>query len=395
MPGKKASTSVQQHGIEWTNRSVRQLAGNEDPVAVMERLARAKVLAALDAGWDGPPFNPLDLADMLKIPVEANAAIPDARTVPHGSYVKIEFNPTQPRERTRFSIAHEVAHTLFPDVNEAIRNRGGRPENDDWQVEMLCNLGAAEFIMPIGSLPISDRLPGLEMLMSERRRFDVSAEAFLIRAAKVAAEPVLMFCASPIETSNGIRYRIDYVVPSRGSSSSSIAGRVLRKESVVTACTAIGFTARANDEVPGLGPVHIECVGIPGYPGSSLPRVAGFMRTAVTETSALAIQYMHGDALRPRSKSPRVICQLVNDTARRWGGGIARQAARRYPKAHDSFAKWIGGLPKQHRLGSVHFSEVGDGDVLASLIAQEGFGASAHPRLRYVALEQCLNEVAA
>jgi hypothetical protein len=35
--------------------------------------------------------------------------------------------------------------------------------------------------------------------MSDRRRFDVSAEAFLMRVVKTTAEPALMFCASPVE----------------------------------------------------------------------------------------------------------------------------------------------------------------------------------------------------
>jgi Zn-dependent peptidase ImmA (M78 family) len=64
---------------------------------------------------------------------------------------------------------------------------------------MLCNLAAAEFVMPLGSLPPSSHLPKIEPLMSDRRRFDVSAEAFLMRVVKTTAEPALMFCASPVE----------------------------------------------------------------------------------------------------------------------------------------------------------------------------------------------------
>jgi Zn-dependent peptidase ImmA (M78 family) len=76
----------------------------------------------------------------------------------------------------RFSIAHEIAHTLFSDVAEQTRHRGGAATTtDEWQLEMLCNLAAAEFVMPIGSLPPTDQLPKIEELMCERRNFDVSA----------------------------------------------------------------------------------------------------------------------------------------------------------------------------------------------------------------------------
>src|SRR5258708_2928384 len=98
------------------------------------------------------PFNPLAIADVLQIPVEANSEVQDARIMSSESGLKIQFNPTQARERVRFSIAHEIAHTLFPDVAEEVRNRGGtRHVSDDWQLEMLCNIAAAEFVMPVGS----------------------------------------------------------------------------------------------------------------------------------------------------------------------------------------------------------------------------------------------------
>jgi len=47
------------------------------------------------------------------------------------------------------------------------------------QLEMLCNLAASEFVMPVGSLSARERLPSLEELMIERRKFDVSARGIL------------------------------------------------------------------------------------------------------------------------------------------------------------------------------------------------------------------------
>jgi hypothetical protein len=118
---------VPSNKMPWTNKSVLKFAGNSDPIALIEARARELVLRARDAGWSGPPYNPLAIADLLKIPVEANSEIADARTVPTEAGVKIEFNPTRPRERVRFSVAHEIAHTLFSDVAEQSRHRGGAP----------------------------------------------------------------------------------------------------------------------------------------------------------------------------------------------------------------------------------------------------------------------------
>lgn len=67
--------------MRWTNQSVVRFAGNQDPVALIERKARDLVLNARDAGWQGPPFNPLAIAKLLNIPAEANGDVIDARTV--------------------------------------------------------------------------------------------------------------------------------------------------------------------------------------------------------------------------------------------------------------------------------------------------------------------------
>jgi O-acetyl-ADP-ribose deacetylase (regulator of RNase III) len=382
-------------GIQWTNKSVVRLAQGEDPVAVIERKARELVLRARDAGWKGPPFNPVGIADLLKIPVEADANVADAKTVPTQTGIKIQFNPTQPRERVRFSIAHELAHGLFADVAEATRHRGGNADvADDWQLEMLCNIAAAEFVMPAGSLAAREELLPIEQLMIERRQFDVSAEAFLIRVAKMTSEPVVMFCASPIAGESGLKsYRIDYTIPSKRAPGFRISGRKVPRESVVHSCTAIGYSDRKVETWFSREKLIIECVGIPGYPGSRYPRVAGLIRFDATEAKDEKIKYVHGNVLDPRGAGIKVVCQLVNDQARFWGGGVAKEAAKKFPSAHREFSSWIWSVPRPRRLGEVHFADPDNSIVIASLIGQVGFGPSSAPRIRYAALERCFERV--
>jgi len=381
------------HSINWTNASVLGFAGDRDPVEAIEAAARAEVLAALDAGWKGPPFNPIALADIRGIPVEANADVRDARTVTAGDGLRIQFNPTQPRERLRFSIAHEVAHTLFDDVANAVRNRGGDGSPDDWQLEMLCNIAAAEFVMPVGSLGAIDKVRPIEQLMSDRRRFDVSAEAYLLRVVKVASEPSLVAFASAGDK-DVPQYRIDYAVPSRGWSS-RVSDIAPPEDTLLRECTAVGFTVRGKEVWSGIGAVSVECVGLPGYPGSLLPRVACLVRQIDNVAATReGITYLQGDVLRPRGPAPRLVLMMVNDTARRWGGGLARTAAKRFPQAQEKFSAWIGSVPKKERLGQAHFADIGDGSSLVSLVAQEGFGASDVPRIRYAALSRALGCVA-
>jgi hypothetical protein len=88
------------------------------------------------------------------------------------------------------------------------------------------------------------------------------------------------------------------------------------------------------------------------------------------------------------------VCQLVNDRAIRWGGGVAKRFARLYPDADDAFAAAMMAIPPRERLGQVVFVPVAEDVLIASIIAQEGFGPSLFPRVRYGALRQGLSVVA-
>jgi O-acetyl-ADP-ribose deacetylase (regulator of RNase III) len=384
--------------IRWTNPSVIGLAGNQDPVETIIRRARETVLQAFDRGWSGPPFDPVKLADLLNIPVRPHADVVDAQTVPTSAGRSIiEFNPQQSRGRVRFSIAHEIAHTFFPDCASAIRHRGGRDHSrsDDWQLEMLCNIAAAEITMPIGDITrLASGRVAIERVTQLRREFDVSTEAILIRITKTTDDPIVMFSASRIGGENPEGFRIDYSIRSRASPQSL---PMIGATSVLSECTAIGYTAHRVEHWPQFkGDLEVQCVGLPPYPGTRYPRIAGIIRP-VRETDLLGphLEYLHGDALSPRGQGVRLICHVVNDGALTWGGrGFAANLRRRCPQVQEDFKTWAGGSKQGLRLGSVHFSVIEPGLMVASMIAQRGYGPSAMPRIRYGALQQCLEEVA-
>lgn len=382
-------------GIDWTNDSALALSADGDPVSAIQEAARSLVFRAREGGWQGPPFNPLKIVEMLGATTSANASIADARLLAAATGPVIEYNPHQARERVRFSIAHEVAHLLFPDWANEVRNRGGSPSPDDWQLEMLCNIAASEFVLPIGSLPPGLETASIEDLMRERRRFDVSAEAFLIRFAKVADTPVTVFLASPIEDGRGGRtYRIDYAVPSPLAPRVAAQGRLLPMGTAASTCTAIGHTDRAIEKWFSGQDALVEYVGVSGYPGARYPRVAGIVRHASVDGAKTPIRYVHGDVARPNGKGPRIVCQLVNDRAVRWGGGVAKRFARQHPDAEEAFSRAIMAISPRDRLGKVVLVDLGQGVRLASIVAQEGYGASLFPRIRYRALQRGLAEVA-
>ncbi|MGE4480846.1 ImmA/IrrE family metallo-endopeptidase [Acidocella sp.] len=385
---------MRQLGVRhWTNASVRLFAPEGDPIEAIVKKVRTMVLEARDAGWGGPPFNPVALARQIGIRVEASAAVPDARTVVDERGLRIEYNPQQRRARARFSIAHEIVHTFFPDVGDAVRNRGGDASvRDDWQLELLCNIGASEIVMPVGSLPKLDNVPPLERLIEDRLRFDVSIEAYLIRVVSVTDLPVTMFIASPHPAGQSFEYRVDYAIASSSAPGLPLGEQRIPDKSVVRQCTAIGSTAHDIENWADNKPALVECVGIPGYPGSLLPRVAGIVRHDAREHGDF-LHFIYGDILAPRPLPPIVVCQLVNDRAIRWGGGVAKQMARRYPNAEAQFSEWIKSVSRSARLGEVHYATTAEGLTLASLVAQEGYGPGG-TRIRYHALARCLANVA-
>jgi hypothetical protein len=387
--------------INWTNSSVRQLSAGADPIERIVTLARKVILGSSDSGIKGPPFDPFEIAKYMGIQILPSNDVPDARTVPlSGNKFLIEYNPNQPKGRIRFSLAHELSHTLFPDCANYIRNRE-RPKgfaSDRWQLEMLCNIGASEFLMPIGSFPdLAKEEISIGNLMNLRVKYDVSSEALFLRVVRLTRVPCFAFCATRIDPDDpASRYGIDYVVCSKSWGLELPRNLVLPSESFVRNCTAVGYKLIA-DEVwdRRLGQFHVECVGIPPYPSHRYPRVLGIVtKSEVKKRDVNSITYKFGDATEPSTKGNFIIAHVVNDRAQRWGGrGFAKYLKSKWPATEKAFLKWRQQNPGEFKLGCIHKFNLDDRAQVISMIAQKGYGPSDSPRIRYNALKACLKEV--
>lgn len=387
----------------WSNKSVLAFAKGADPVQAMISTVRQFTLNAMDQGWSGPPFDPILLADILKISVVPRNDIYDARSVPLGrNFIQIQFNPTRPRGRIRFSLAHEIAHSFFPDCTESVRNRAPHRElsGDDWQLELLCNIGAAEMIMPLGSLSAQAKeleLLDIDQVLNLRRDYDVSVEAILMRVVSLTKKPCAIFCAS--RTEKGPRrsgYKVDYLIPSSSWSEEVTRGMHLPSESVVTECTAIGYTAKGKETWTTRGQeLLVECVGIPAFPGGQYPRVAGIIKpTATVDTESFGITYLRGNTLEPRGNGEKIIAHIVNDRTANWGGrGFAAALRRFYPDIQADFKEWVASAPDKLKLGNIHRKDIENSLSVVHMIAQKGYGPSVKPRIRYIALKSCLEQL--
>lgn len=145
-----------------THESVRALMVDslegETPEDVIRRKSR-ELVARHRTLWKGPPFCPIQLADLEGVIVEeAPCDIKsDGRIFPKGDKVFIQYAKGQTEERVRFTICHELAHTLFPDCYKRVRLRSPK-ERAEWQFEDLCNKAASEFLFPLEEF--TNDLPG-------------------------------------------------------------------------------------------------------------------------------------------------------------------------------------------------------------------------------------------
>ena len=382
----------------WTNPSVIAMAEGEDPVKAIQTRAREKIVEAAESGWQGPPYDPFHLAELLNIVVLPNADVQDARIVPTSEGFCIQFNPNRPHARVRFSVAHEIAHTLFPDCADSVRDRYPSAElrQDLWQLELLCNIGAAELLMPLGYTNLEKEDIDIDNLLRLRFEFDVSTEAILLRIVKLTSLQCAVFAAARVaESPQDVGFRIDYSVSSRSWDLAIPSNFIVKSSAVLSECTAIGFTAKGTENwSPSLPQLKVQCVGIPPFPGELYPRVAGILTTENTlQSDVLQITYLFGDARKPRGTGNRIIAHIVNNGTPNWGGGFALEVAKEWDFVQADFRLWVEDDRRNLSLGNIHRCQIDDDVSIVHMVAQQGYGRSNSPRIRYGALKVALDQL--
>lgn len=391
------------HRSYWTNKSVHEFVGakpeGDVPITLITLKARELIWNYIENGGSCDPLDPFELARFMNVNVETNDAVPEARTLtmPSGQFV-VQYNPRRPDVRTRFSICHELVHTLFPDCHLMTRNRSThqRMAADEWQLESLCDVGAAELLMPVGTFTeLAKRPVSLNPLLKMRDKLRVSTEAILLRLIKLTKIPSFVFSASRRRPA-GNRFSIDYTVSSRTFQGHVPFGLGLPNDSVISNCSQFGFTDSGVEKwFPALGDLGVQCVGISPYPGVSYPRVMGVAVPSQHDNPTInSIHYVKGDATKPRSQTHRIVVQVVNDKAALWGGGFALVVRKKWPEVQRNFRDWATGGEGRLQLGSAHLSSVDDLTDVFSMICQHGYKATSKPSIRYSALRNCLEKLA-
>jgi len=265
--------------------------GTADPETLICDHARAPAAQAMALRWPGPPFDPKILAglrDIVVEPTDENIGA-EARILarPDGSLL-IQYDPTKATARVNFSICHEIVHTFFPDCFETIRHRHGQ-YHCNYELECLCDLGAAELLMP--HEPFQRDLASLGVSLNSVReltvRYAASGEAVLIRIAQLSSnpcaavflseklKPVQERAAQTKEFDFGLpavapKLRVDYVRPTEAFSTFIPAHKSVPDDSVAYRCLRNNDIEEAAEqwEIPGFGLWRVQAVRLPSFTGS-------------------------------------------------------------------------------------------------------------------------------
>jgi hypothetical protein len=285
----------------WTNKSVRALmqrARSDDPERVIRDEAKRLVANAKAAGWSGPPFRPLELASFLGIRSKpAKDLFSDEaqlRPLP-GRQLLLEFNPERAAVRQNYSICHEIVHTFFDDCYEIVHNRRSNPKRfgPEEELESLCQIGAAELLMP--EAEFRENLGEVDLSLSSVRffvdRYQASREAVIRRMVdlsdRTCAAVFLSQRLSPREQSGQksvsnpviqprmrILYRTRrndfpcYLPPHKSAPDDSCVHGAKMVDVVVT--------QKERWDIPGFGRWKVEAMAlpIPDNAGEDVPSVA-------------------------------------------------------------------------------------------------------------------------
>lgn len=161
--------------------------GSGDPESAI--VSRANELVR-ESGISEPPFDCRLYAQLRNVEqvIERQMSI-DGRLVPSPTGFTIELRKDRPSTRKNFTCAHEVAHTFFyPCVQSTTcHNFMEVNQKPDQEEERLCDIAAAELVMPLNSIAkiAKDYAPSTKSLVDLASLFNTSLTATAIRLLRL------------------------------------------------------------------------------------------------------------------------------------------------------------------------------------------------------------------
>jgi len=228
--------------------AVMRETGEDDPYVAIRAKARALVQQYSATFPEPPPFNMELFASFCGLRPSRHAPqhSNDSEICPEADgRLVLKVNRDRPLSRQRFSIGHEVGHTLFPEFHRKVQCRKAKDRawaDPDDLIESLCDAAASEILFP---LPwFADRIAGFPLsacaLAELAREYKASREATIRRFVELTSlscavvflswklKPTqesqsrsdrhqsFMFGIDPVaEAESRRKLRVDYAIPSQ------------------------------------------------------------------------------------------------------------------------------------------------------------------------------------
>jgi predicted transcriptional regulator len=140
---------------------------------------------------DEPPVPQFVISSLPGIQVERRTDWPTSgMAVRARSHWRIVLKADEPRQRQRFSLAHEFKHVLDDPVVDQL-HRHLDPDRQHERTERLCNYFAACLLMPRAWVK-RDWCEGIQKLPVLARRYYVSTEAMTTRLSELGLTPMTL-----------------------------------------------------------------------------------------------------------------------------------------------------------------------------------------------------------
>lgn len=172
--------------------------GAPDAATAVRIKAREVIARYAQTFASEPPFNMLAIASFrgLRLSNDDPRYSVDSEIAPEADgRVVLRVNKERPLSRQRFSIGHEIGHTLFPDYHLAVqcrRTTQRRRINPDDMIENLCDIAASEFLFPVPWF--NNRVAGLKLsadsIATLANDCEASRDATVRRLVEVSADPL-------------------------------------------------------------------------------------------------------------------------------------------------------------------------------------------------------------
>ena len=159
------------HQARQLNKDYRSFGNEASPLERLKILASLRGLEIVEMGRE---LSSREKRDAVLLPISG------------GKRGQIVYNPVRPPGRVAFSVAHEIAHTFFPNSISGARFRTmcTADSREGNELERLCDLAASELLMPLEEFrSVAGKGMGLHLVEQLSAIFGSSFESTVFRMA--------------------------------------------------------------------------------------------------------------------------------------------------------------------------------------------------------------------